>query len=53
MGLPGDHPPRERARRRGRADWDRHPFVLQLDLRQFFPSIDHAVLRSILAAAAP
>jgi hypothetical protein len=24
------------------------PFVLQLDLRQFFPSIDHAILREIL-----
>lgn len=28
----------------------RHAFVLQLDLRQFFPSIDHGVLRSRLAA---
>lgn len=26
----------------------RHPFVLQLDLRQFFPSIDHSILRRIL-----
>ncbi|HSS77673.1 MAG TPA: reverse transcriptase domain-containing protein [Thermoanaerobaculia bacterium] len=26
----------------------RYGFVLQLDLRQFFPSIDHAVLRGIL-----
>jgi RNA-directed DNA polymerase len=26
----------------------RYPFVLQCDVRQFFPSIDHAVLRSIL-----
>ena len=27
----------------------RFPCVLQLDLRQFFPSVDHAVLRTILA----
>ncbi|HEX4965565.1 MAG TPA: reverse transcriptase domain-containing protein, partial [Thermoanaerobaculia bacterium] len=27
----------------------RLPYVLQLDLRQFFPSIDHAVLRELLA----
>ncbi|HQY93763.1 RNA-directed DNA polymerase, partial [Caldilinea sp.] len=27
----------------------RHRFVLQCDVRQFFPSIDHAVLRDILA----
>ena len=27
----------------------RHRYVLQCDVRQFFPSIDHAVLRSILA----
>jgi len=27
----------------------RFPYVLQLDVRQFFPSIDHAILRSILA----
>lgn len=27
----------------------RHPYVLQCDLRQFFPSIDHAILRAILA----
>jgi RNA-directed DNA polymerase len=26
----------------------RYPYVLQCDLRQFFPSIDHAVLESIL-----
>lgn len=25
-----------------------HPYVLQCDIRQFFPSIDHAVLRQIL-----
>ena len=28
----------------------RYPWVLQCDLAQFFPSIDHAVLRGILAA---
>ncbi len=27
----------------------RYPYVLQCDVRQFFPSIDHAVLRRILA----
>jgi len=27
----------------------RYPYVLQCDVRQFFPSIDHAVLRSLLA----
>jgi retron-type reverse transcriptase len=27
----------------------RHPYVLQVDLRQFFPSIDHVLLRGILA----
>ncbi len=27
----------------------RYPYFLQCDLRQFFPSIDHAVLRDILA----
>lgn len=27
----------------------RFPFVLQLDIRQFFPSIDHVILRRILA----
>lgn len=27
----------------------RYPYVLQCDLKQFFPSIDHAVLRDILA----
>lgn len=27
----------------------RHGFVLQLDVRQFFPSIDHAILRELLA----
>ncbi len=30
--------------------WARtYPYVLQCDLRQFFPSVDHAVLRTILA----
>ncbi len=27
----------------------RYPFVLQCDVRQFFPSIDHAILRGLLA----
>jgi RNA-directed DNA polymerase len=27
----------------------RYPYVLQCDVRQFFPSIDHAILRGILA----
>jgi len=27
----------------------RYPYVLQCDVRQFFPSIDHAILRRILA----
>ncbi len=27
----------------------RHPYVLQCDVRQFFPAIDHAILRDILA----
>jgi len=27
----------------------RYPYVLQCDIRQFFPSIDHEILRSILA----
>jgi RNA-directed DNA polymerase len=27
----------------------RYPYVLQCDVRQFFPSVDHAILRSILA----
>jgi retron-type reverse transcriptase len=29
----------------------RYPYVLQCDVRQFFPSIDHAVLRGILGRA--
>jgi len=28
----------------------RYPYVLQLDIRQFFPSIDHAILRRLLTA---
>jgi retron-type reverse transcriptase len=28
----------------------RYPYVLQCDVRQFFPSIDHAILRRILAS---
>lgn len=27
-----------------------HPFVLQVDVQQFFPSIDHQILRTLLAA---
>jgi RNA-directed DNA polymerase len=27
----------------------RYPYVLQCDVRQFFPSIDHAILRDVLA----
>jgi RNA-directed DNA polymerase len=27
----------------------RYPYVLQCDIRQFFPSIDHAILRAVLA----
>jgi RNA-directed DNA polymerase len=27
----------------------RYPFVLQCDIRQYFPSVDHAILRAILA----
>lgn len=30
--------------------WARHyPYVLQCDLRQFFPSVDHAMLRAVIA----
>ena len=30
--------------------WARHyPYALQCDLRQFFPSVDHAILRAIIA----
>jgi retron-type reverse transcriptase len=31
----------------------RYPYVLQIDIRQFFPSIDHAILRGILAHHIP
>ncbi len=31
----------------------RYPYVLQGDVRQFFPSIDHAILRQLLAAKLP
>ena len=31
----------------------RFPYVLQCDLKQFFPSIDHAVLRDVLARKIP
>jgi len=31
----------------------RYPYVLQCDVRQFFPSIDHAILKTILAAFLP
>ena len=31
----------------------RYPYVLQCDVRQFFPSIDHAILRSCLAHHIP
>lgn len=29
------------------------PYLLQLDIRQFFPSIDHAVLRAVIARKVP
>ncbi len=38
-----------RALDRAQAFARRHAFVLQIDVRQFFPSIDHAILREILA----
>jgi retron-type reverse transcriptase len=41
----GTHAALDRAQQHAR----RWPYVLQCDLRQFFPSIDHAVLRAILA----
>ncbi len=41
----GTHRALDRAQRFAR----RYPYVLQCDVRQFFPSIDHAVLRGILA----
>jgi retron-type reverse transcriptase len=42
----GTHRALARAQRLAR----RYPFVLQCDIRQFFPSLDHAVLRARLAA---
>jgi hypothetical protein len=41
----GTHRALQRCQRLAR----RHPFVLQVDIRQFFPSIDHAILRAALA----
>ncbi len=41
----GTHRALDRAQQLAR----RHRYVLQLDLRQFFPSIDHAILRAALA----
>lgn len=38
-----------RARARTQQFARRFPYVLQLDVRQFFPSIDHAILRGLLA----
>lgn len=38
-----------RARARCQQFARRFPYVLQLDVRQFFPSIDHAILRGLLA----
>jgi len=38
-----------RALNRAQAFARRYPYVLQCDIRQFFPSIDHAVLRAELA----
>ena len=38
-----------RALNRCQAFARRYPYVLQCDVRQFFPSLDHALLRSILA----
>ena len=38
-----------RALDRAQAFARRYPFVLQIDVRQFFPSIDHAILRVTLA----
>lgn len=31
----------------------RYPYALQCDVRQFFPSVDHAILRSLLARKIP
>jgi len=41
----GTHRARDRVQQLAR----RHPYVLQCDLRQFFPSMDHAILRQQLA----
>ncbi len=41
----GTHRALDRAQQYAR----RYPYVLQCDVRQFFPSIDHAILRGILA----
>ena len=41
----GTHRALERAQKLARS----FPYVLQCDIRQFFPSIDHAILRDILA----
>jgi len=38
-----------RALDRAQALSRRYPYVLQCDLEQFFPSVDHAVLRAVLA----
>ncbi|NOZ28401.1 MAG: RNA-dependent DNA polymerase [Chloroflexi bacterium] len=38
-----------RALNRTQAFARRHPYVLQCDIRQFFPAIDHAVLRAALS----
>lgn len=38
-----------RARARCQQFARRFPYVLQLDVRQFFPSVDHAILRGLLA----
>lgn len=38
-----------RARARAQQFARRFPYVLQLDVRQFFPSVDHALLRGLLA----
>jgi len=41
----GTHRALDQAQRYAR----RFPYVLQVDVRQFFPSVDHAILRGILA----
>ena len=37
------------ARRRVQGLARRHPYFLQCDIRQFFPSVDHEILRAVLA----